>query len=194
MYSKRVQSIKAAFWTHIATFCSIIISAVISLRRGQLSFYHYMLAVQTAGSPMLFYMAIYAIRSWFGNQNRMDILIGKSKGHWNRYGVVSILALLVYIGFWVLAWNPGMRLPFAQRLCGSDPYWFELLSDPFSSAVGEIATWIGGGGYDYNFYLILFMIILRSLTGLACLIGIGIVWKRVQTSGPDTHRREKTMW
>jgi hypothetical protein len=198
MYSRRIESIKAAFWAHIATFSAVIISAAVTLRRGELSLYHYMVAVQTAGSPMVFYLAIYAIRSWYGNANRMDALMGQRKGQWTRYGVVSIFALLVYICCWVLIWNPGKKIPFAQQSCGNEPYWFEVLSDPFSAAVGEITIYTVNIDDDwiiyYNFTFIVITIGLRSMTGTMWLVGIGLFWKRVWASGRDTVSRVSIMW
>jgi hypothetical protein len=126
-YSHKHEEVKSAYWSQNFTTYAILIGAFISVLKDQLTKFHAMVAIQIVGSPLLFYMAIYAIRTFFGNKHRLDVLMGKGN---IGYSVVAVTTLVIWIACVFFTLLPNDKRHFAQFNCQSKAK--EMFLRPFT--------------------------------------------------------------
>jgi hypothetical protein len=73
-YSRDIEKIKDSYWAQNFTVYSVLVAAAIGMAKQNLSKMHTIVAMEFVGSPLTFYMAFYAIRSFLGNQHRLSKL------------------------------------------------------------------------------------------------------------------------
>lgn len=111
------ENVKEAFWSSVLTLYSILITSCISIFQKELSKFHALIAASIVGSPLTFYMGVYAIRSQFGHAHRLDAVMGKGK-ILQRLIVIGTVA--IWIAFVIYILLPSNLAYFAQAAC--DPW------------------------------------------------------------------------
>ncbi|KAF8502954.1 hypothetical protein BU17DRAFT_58662, partial [Hysterangium stoloniferum] len=105
---------KGAIWSQILTAYSILITCAISVIKQQLTRIHAIIAVATASSPSIAYIVVYAIRSMWQNDHRLNSVFGK--GHiLRRVIVIGVLPIWIALAAYTLLRNHAPH--FTQLSC-----------------------------------------------------------------------------
>lgn len=113
-FSDEPDEVAEAYWSQILTLYSILVAAAISVFKTSLTKFHAIVAVELVASPLTFYLAIYAIRSFFNHEHRLDRLLGRGKLH---YRMMAIGTLAVLVAFFIYILLPSHIQKFSQASC-----------------------------------------------------------------------------
>jgi hypothetical protein len=115
-FSDEPDEVTEAYWSQLLTLYSIIVAAAISIFQTppSLTKFHAIVAVELVASPLTFYLAIYAIRSFFNNKHRLDRLLGRGKLH---YRVMAIGTFALLVAFYIYILLPSHVQKFSQASC-----------------------------------------------------------------------------
>ncbi|KIJ50525.1 hypothetical protein M422DRAFT_44327 [Sphaerobolus stellatus SS14] len=89
------EALKESFWSQLFTVYSFLITAVISISKGELTRIHAVIATGMAASPLTIYLFVYAIRSLWGGGDRMRILLGKGE-------IIPRTLVLIALAIWLV--------------------------------------------------------------------------------------------
>jgi uncharacterized membrane protein len=116
-YSDDHEEVKNAYWTQNLTMYSILIAALISVFQNDLTKYHAIMAIQIVGSPLMFYMTIYAVRSLLGHKHRMDKLMQTRKRAYCGFAIGTVVIWMACVIYTLSTVN---RDKFSQPECHSE--------------------------------------------------------------------------
>lgn len=138
-------ALRESFWSQILTVYSLLITCGVTIIQRQLTRIHAIIATALAGSPLSLYIAIYAIRSVWGDANRLTPALGP--GHVIPR-IIVLSALLIWIGLVVYIMLPTHLSYFTQFSCdqqddsGLIKYFFFLPIVLFANHFTLVRQWI----------------------------------------------------
>lgn len=137
-----------SFYGLIVQNYALMLAAIISIVKRQLTRFHAMFVLVVVGSPLTIYLLAHAIRSIFFKCNaRLESIFGKSVGFarfLNRFVVVAAVPLWVYMIVAIV--QPRQAVWFTQTAC--DDAILQTPGDPTSihgSHDGSFALFVGIG-------------------------------------------------
>jgi hypothetical protein len=139
-YSKDMDKIKDAYWAQTLSMYSVMIAAAIGMVKHNISKFHSVVATTLVGSPLTFYMALYALRSCFGHQHRLHELFDTNVR-------CSILRRIVAFGTlmtWIAYVGSSLLSPdtqFAQSSCQARMSWDHAVLLPILDSVFSPANY-----------------------------------------------------
>jgi hypothetical protein len=98
-YTSNMDKIRDAYWAQIFTVYSVIIAAAVGMLKGTITKFHCLCATMLVGSPLMFYVALYAIRSMRGNRHRLQELFDTGTRQGLLCRIVAIGNPLVWATF-----------------------------------------------------------------------------------------------
>jgi hypothetical protein len=95
-YSGDMDQVRDAYWAQNFTVYSVLVAAASGMYQHSISKLHTIIAMEFVGSPLTFYMAVYAIRSINGNKHRMSELFD-GRRFW--YRITALMTFVVWVVF-----------------------------------------------------------------------------------------------
>ncbi|KAF8170695.1 hypothetical protein K438DRAFT_1982556 [Mycena galopus ATCC 62051] len=106
--------VEGAFFAQLLNVYSLIVAAMISIAKHNLTKLHSLVALALAASPLSLYLLAYVTRSLFGRHTRLDKVFGQEK-YLNRAAVLLMLPL--WIGVLAFTALPTSVWQFQQAAC-----------------------------------------------------------------------------
>ena len=163
------KKVKDAFWSQVLTVYSLLLTAIISIFRHELTKFHALTVSVIVASPLTIYLVIYSIVAMFVTLHRLENVLGK--GHLFRRLLV-LFAAAIWTALTIYSFVPGNAPRFAQQSCQPRPLVLNFfLITPISVGLGERheKPWLG-----VVIALPLFLIILAWVT--AILLKRDLIW------------------
>jgi len=107
------ESINQNFWAQIMSLYTLIFACGISILLDTLTRFHAILTIAMAGSPLTFYIFVYALRSIWDGQHRLASVVGKGQ-ILPRTLVLSALGIWIALFIYILM---PSHANFYQRSC-----------------------------------------------------------------------------
>jgi len=137
------EDVKDAFWSQVLTIYSLLLTAGVSIIRGQLTKFHAVTVSVIVASPLTIYLVIYSTRAMWGGTHRLENILGR--GHIFKRLFV-LLAAAIWIALSIYSYLPGSAPHFAQASCRPQPLLLNFfLLTPISVGIMERADvpWLG---------------------------------------------------
>jgi hypothetical protein len=108
------KKVKDAFWSQILTIYSLLLTACLSIFRGDLTKFHALTVSVIVASPLTIYLVVYSIRAIWGGKHRLENVLGQGQS-FERFFVM--FAAGVWSGLTIYTFLPQRAHRFAQSSC-----------------------------------------------------------------------------
>jgi hypothetical protein len=163
--------VKDAFWSQILTIYSLLLTACLSIFRGDLTKFHALTVSVIVASPLTIYFVVYSIRAMWGGEHRLENVLGRGQ---LLKRLFVMLAAVIWIALTIYTFLPQNAQRFAQSSCKPQPPLLNFfLITPISVGImkGDQKPWLGPVVATPLFFLVLAWVI-------AILLKRHIIWPR----------------